>query len=172
MVAVSLYRRHQLTEVEEWREIRGFPEYLISNYGRVYSIRSDIIMKSRPSGWGYLQVILSDNGRMYTKSIHIMVAEAFVPGWEEGLEPNHIDGDKSNNQDINLEWETKRGNNIHAIRTGLRAPRATAVVIVETGERFRTVNDCAEHLGVTGSAVSAVLNGRSMSCQGYHIKYG
>ncbi len=51
-------------------------------------------------------MIFYENGRTYTKSIYRMVAEAFIPGWDEGLEPNHVDGIKSNNYESNLEWLT------------------------------------------------------------------
>lgn len=156
---------------EDWCEIRDFPGYLISNFGRVANWRSGLILKPRPSGWGYLQVMLWKDGRSYTKSIHILVAEAFVPGWDVGLEPNHRDGDKINNYEENLEWETKRGNNIHALRTGLRRARATSIRVVETNEVFPTVKDCANYLGIFSSGISAVLNGRAPHYKGFTFEY-
>ena len=90
---------------ELWMEIRDFPQYLVSNHGRVYSVKTGTLLKARSSGWGYLQVMLSDgHNNQTTKSIHILVAEAFVPGWSDGLEPNHKDGNKENNHESNLEW--------------------------------------------------------------------
>lgn len=157
---------------EVWQSILGFPDYLISNHGRVYSSKTDTILKARPSGWGYLQVMLSDgHNRQTTKSIHIMVAETFVPGWDESLEPNHKDGNKANNHESNLEWETKKGNNKHAIDTGLRTPRHTRVRIKETGEEFYSVKDCAEHLNTYPTAVSAVLTGKRPHYKNLHFEY-
>lgn len=157
---------------ESWVEIRGFPQYLISNFGRVYSVKTDTILKPRPSGWGYLQVMLSDgHNHQTTKSIHIMVAEAFVPGWAEGLEPNHIDGDKSNNHESNLEWATKRQNNEHALLTGLRNTRATRVAVEGTNLRFDTVKECAEYFNTYSTTISTVLNGRLDSWKGLRFIY-
>lgn len=157
--------------MEDWVEIKGFPNHMISNWGRVCNWKSGIVLRPRPSGWGYLQVVLYREGRTFTKSIHKLVAEAFVPGWDEGLEPNHIDGDKLNNHETNLEWITKGMNNQHAIDTGLRRPRSTSVAIVETGEIFPSVKACAEHLGAYASGISAVLNGRAPHYKGLRFKY-
>ncbi len=44
---------------EEWATIEDWPEYLISNLGRVYSIRTDIMLKPGLAGKGYAFVILS-----------------------------------------------------------------------------------------------------------------
>ena len=156
---------------EVWCEIRDFPDYLISNWGRVYSTKTDTILKSRPSGWGYLQVMLSKNNRQSTKSIHILVAEAFVPGWAPELEPNHKDGNKSNNHESNFEWLTKSGNNQHAIDLGLRSSRSTSVAVEETDLRFDSVKSCAEYFNTYSTTISAVLNGRLESWKGMKFIY-
>ncbi len=44
---------------EEWKEIAGWPEYLISSYGRVFSVRNDKIMNPGLDTYGYPQVKLS-----------------------------------------------------------------------------------------------------------------
>lgn len=157
--------------MEDWVELRGFPAYMISNYGRVCNWKREIILRPRPSGWGYLQVVLWQDGKHHTKTVHRLVAEAFVPGWDEGLEVNHIDGNKQNNHETNLEWLTKGGNNQHAISTGLRNPRVVPVEIVETGEVFPSVKACAEHIGGLATGISAVLNGRFPHYKGLRFRY-
>lgn len=145
---------------EQWVEIRDFPNYLVSNLGRVCTWQRGIVLKPRLSGWGYLQVMLSKEGKSYTKSVHKLVAQEFVPGEDVGLEVNHIDGDKSNNSELNLEWVTKGMNNQHAIDHGLRNPRGVKIRINETGEIFASVKECAEFLGTWPTAIGVVLNGR------------
>lgn len=157
---------------ELWMEIRDFPQYLVSNHGRVYSVKTDTLLKARSSGWGYLQVMLSDgHNNQTTKSIHILVAEAFVPGWSDGLEPNHKDGNKENNHESNLEWATKRQNNVHALETGLRGTRATPVSVEGMNLHFATVKECAEYFGTYPTTVSAVLNGRLNDWKGVRFIY-
>ena len=58
---------------------------------------------------------------MYNKTIHRLVAYAFLPK-EEGKDfVNHKDGNKHNNCVDNLEWCTNEYNHEHATKTGLVA---------------------------------------------------
>lgn len=50
---------------------------------------------------------LSQNGKVYTKRVHILVAQAFIPNLNNLPEINHKDENKSNNKVSNLEWCTK-----------------------------------------------------------------
>lgn len=156
---------------EEWLSIPGFPNHLISNFGRVYSCNSDTILRPRPSGWGYLQVVLYRRGKTHTKSIHLLVAQMFVPGWDETLEPNHIDGNKLNNYENNLEWVTKRDNNQHAIDKGLRTPRHTRVECLDTGQKFYSIRECAKELDLYETSITAVCRGKLKTTGGMRFRY-
>lgn len=142
---------------EEWLPIRHQPEYLISNWGHVYSFKREIILKPRPSPWGYLQVCLSKDGERSWKYIHRLVAEHFIPGEDDGLEVNHIDGDKTYNNEINLEWVTKRMNNQHAYDIGLRRGRGIRVQDNTTGVVYESIAACAEAIGMTPPGVKYAL---------------
>jgi hypothetical protein len=51
--------------------------------------------------------------------VHRLVALAFVPGFEDGLSVNHINGNKLDNRPENLEWITLADNTRHQWQTGL-----------------------------------------------------
>lgn len=117
---------------EVWKDIAGYEgKYQVSNMGRVRSldmtvhnpVRScDYFQKGRilvpyQERNGYLRVTLI-NGDRSTKqkiSIHRLVAIAFVSGYAEGLEVNHIDEVRTNNRADNLEWVTCKQNINHGL---------------------------------------------------------
>jgi len=98
---------------EEWREIDGYSNYIVSSYGRIYSKKSDKFIKPfyGKSSKGinkYKRVRLYANGKAKNKFVHKLVVEHFVenPDPEIKLFVNHIDCNKSNNHKDNLEWVT------------------------------------------------------------------
>lgn len=118
-----------LIEGEFWRPVVGYEKvYAISNYGRVMRIAEGIntykgrILKSKKHTGGYYVVGFPMPSRHPKQfKVHKLVANAFL-GESNGLEVNHIDGDKSNNHLENLEYVTSSENQKHAFRMGLQKP--------------------------------------------------
>ncbi|MEP7377605.1 MAG: NUMOD4 motif-containing HNH endonuclease [Chitinophagaceae bacterium] len=121
-------------EREIWRSIRGFEWiYEISNTGIVRSVDrwsyhpenkqahylKSKRLKPRINNCGYVDVRLFKNGKIVTRFIHRLMAEAFIPKLPEKEEINHIDGVKTNNSIENLEWVTHQENMAHAYKLGL-----------------------------------------------------
>lgn len=92
--------------------------YLVSNYGYVISIRTGKKLCLDRNRSRYLRVTLSKNGKTKRYLIHRLVLRVFKPekGWTL-LEGGHIDGDKKNNREDNLEWQTKSENHKHRHNT-------------------------------------------------------
>ena len=92
-------------------------KYVVGDYGTVYNIDRDIIMKPQ-MGDRYLQLTMSTDdgeGRGYkTFKIHRLVAWEFVEGYSPELVVNHIDANKLHNYASNLEWCTPSENSYHA----------------------------------------------------------
>lgn len=109
---------------EVWLPVVGFEEYyLISNTGKIFSIRSQRELIVKPKRTGYMDIELNINGKVYYKRIHRLVAEAFIPNPENKPYINHKDGNKLNNNVTNLEWCTNSENMIHAFQMGLELPQ-------------------------------------------------
>jgi len=60
-------------------------------------------------------VTLSKNGKHKGVAIHILVAKSFVDNPENKPEVNHVDGNKENNHESNLEWNTRLENQQHSV---------------------------------------------------------
>lgn len=108
---------------EQWKDVKGFEEYYqISDQGNVYSKRSERLLHQSLTGSKYPKVSFSiKQGRTY-HMVHRLVAEAFISNPENKRTVNHIDGNKSNNNLSNLEWNSYSENCLHAFRTGLHIP--------------------------------------------------
>jgi len=108
---------------ETWREIRDYPNYLISNWGRVFSNRCGRILKPERDSGGYCRINLYKNKKPKHIRVHRLVLEAFIGACPKGMECNHKDGHKSGNRVTNLEWITHPQNIKHADESGLRNVR-------------------------------------------------
>lgn len=64
---------------------------------------------------GYRFVTLSIDNQHFHKTIHSMVAEAFIGARPKGYHVNHKDGNKTNNKIDNLEYVTPSGNVRHSL---------------------------------------------------------
>lgn len=155
-----------------WYEIDGFPNYRVSDDHIVQNKRTKRVLKQCDNNSGYPSVCLyNENGRS-PKMVHRLVAEAAVDGYEEGLVVNHKNGDKHDNRPSNLEWVTPSENEIHAHKTGLKyGPNRIPVRVIETGEVFKSIRDCAKAIGSRDSNVRRVLSGECRTTAGLSIEY-
>lgn len=100
---------------EEWRLIKDYSNYLVSNYGRILNKNTNRLLKGCISNNGYPEVNLWQNNKGKTLLIHILVYSAFAEDYNlDGFVINHIDGNKKNNDFNNLEKVTYQENNYHA----------------------------------------------------------
>jgi len=119
---------------EEWKNIRGYTGfYQVSNFGKIKSVSRIIkkndgkiltlkerVLRQSLNTKGYPYINLCRNCICISKTIHIIVARAFVSNPKRKPQVNHKDGNKLNNNDWNLEWNTNKENSIHAIKNKLK----------------------------------------------------
>lgn len=91
--------------MEEFRDLKDFENYQISNLGRIYSKKRRVCLKVKKLGnSGYYQVRLSKDGNYVYKNLHRLLAETFIPNPNNYRTVNHINGNKLDNRLNNLEW--------------------------------------------------------------------
>lgn len=120
---IGLSGMEKIIYKEEWRPVMGWEGYYeVSNLGRVRSLDREIngyvksgrILKPQDNGHSYLNVGLHAPNKIDKHAyVHILVATAFIPNPDKLEEVNHKDFNKQNNSIENLEWVTRRDNQLH-----------------------------------------------------------
>lgn len=110
-------------------DIKGFEKlYAITDDGQLWSYsklagrskRLGRYIKPQVNKYGYLHVHLYNNGST-NKTIHRLVAEAYIENPEGYKQVNHINGNKLDNRIKNLEWCDAYHNMQHAYKNGLNS---------------------------------------------------
>lgn len=142
-----------------WKTVVGFPNYEVSNKGIVRNKNTGYILKRllNSDGYYYVDVYTNDHKAVH-KRIHRLVADAFY-GPQPLLVVNHIDGNKLNNDVSNIEWVTAEENSRLASLNDLY--KTKKVRIVETGETFKSIKDCAKAINSHPSDISHAIGGRN-----------
>ena len=97
---------------EIWKLIDQFPNYNVSNLGNIKNIITNKPLKILNKE-GYGSVSLKYNELKKSLKVHRLVAVAFIENPENKSDVNHKDKNKLNNHISNLEWMTRKENNIH-----------------------------------------------------------
>lgn len=105
---------------EVWKDIDGYDGfYQISNMGKVKSIgkkANKILILKEQKKRGYCVVNLYNEFGMKSKTVHRLVAKAFLPNEDNKPHVNHIDYNRANNKLDNLEWNTVKENVRHSYK--------------------------------------------------------
>lgn len=137
-----------------------YPEYQVDTSGKIYSMRYDKEMSPtiRKDGRKHFQI--SINKQVTTITVHHAVAQTFIPNPNEYTEINHIDGNPSNNDVMNLEWCTRSENIQHAIRNMLhrtsKGKRQIYCYPIDNPDDIRYFDSVAQAIRLTGVNASSI----------------
>lgn len=169
-------------KIREWnwdkdvvlKQIKGFPNYLVDNFGNVYNGLTNKKLKPFTNNKGYLMLDLQGK----KKTIHRLVAIAFIENKNNKSQVNHIDGNKKNNNANNLEWVTAFENQQHAWKNGLnkrtqqqveaiRLAHIKKVMCIDTGDIFNSITEASRATGANELSISLCVRNKQKTAGGF-----
>lgn len=169
------------SEHEIWRPVVGYEGlYEVSNLGRVRSMGHYVtqngncgtpftrfykgrIIHATCTSNGYEGLTLSNGSKRENKSVHRLVAEAFIPNPNGLPQVNHKNEVRNDNRAENLEWCTVAYNVTYGHRTEKAArARSKPVLQITRGgtvvASFLSIHSAAEETGIYYRNIYAVAN--------------
>lgn len=155
---------------EEWKEIKGYPDYFVSNYGRVkhYLKRYKCYRLLTPSenqlSKRYYVAIGPKNLQLAR-----LVAHAFVDGYSETNNTvDHINNNRQDNRACNLQWVSQSENNKRSYRRDNRAKNVAysrngrfKEIILNGKYHFKTIIALGKFLGVSEFQTHRYISGET-----------
>lgn len=150
-------------------DIIGFEgEYAISEYGEVWSYKTNRYLKPCFDKDGYKKVTLSKQGVEKQYFVHRLVATMYVKNLDNKETVDHIDGNKTNNYYLNLRWATHKEQNENI---NWKKKRIKIIKCIETGIYYNGITEAHKKLKLNMAHLSECCNGKRNICGGYHWRY-
>lgn len=174
---------------EIWKDVIDFPNYQVSNFGNVKS-KFRIVKRTNGRNYlkkeklllqqldnGYCRVNFFENGKIIHKLVHRLVAQAFIPNYNNLPEINHKDENKTNNRVENLEWCTSKYNCNYGTRNEkILKKRSFKIEQLDKDNNLIKVwnsgNEIARHYKVSSSShIIRCCRNKNRSMYGYKWRF-
>ncbi len=163
--------------IDEWKPIKDFCGYYINRNGEINSTNAfkgtkEIILKCSVSNKGYKIVNLMNCGKVYSRTIHKLLAQAFIPNPDNLSCINHKDGNKLNNSLDNLEWCNAKYNTNYGTGIERRSiSQGKKVRCIETGIIYDSIAEAERATGIPHSSIGLVCRGKYSQTHNTHWEY-
>ena len=136
---------------ERWHELEEFPDYAVSDLGNIHNIKTGMPRRTSINQQGIVKISLYQGRELITRSVAVLVAEAFCEGETEFFNtPIHLDGDRENCRADNLMWRPRwfavqyhrqfNSPEFHTSDVHIRE--------IDTGKEFYSVKDACMYFGL------------------------
>lgn len=143
-----------------------FKGYYATEEGKIISMKSGKQHEKKVTfdDWGYPRIQIWDKNKPMFKRIHQLVAEAYMGKTPEGMQIDHVDGNKLNSRPDNLEFVTPSENLKRAYKLGLRERNIklsddTWVELLNRINEGESIREIAKEYGIHESSIHAVRRG-------------
>ena len=161
---------------EIWKPIKNYEGlYEVSNLGNVKSIKNNTLIKPALNK-GYLRLVLYKNGKKKNKTIHQLVAQAFIDNPNDYICVNHINEVKTDNRVENLEWCDNNYNDNYGTRNKRIAKRLSKKIVqLDINNNYintwDSASDVGRIIGINPSNIRSCCRNIRKNAGGYIWKY-
>lgn len=166
--------------MSEWKTIKDFPDYRISDDGQITSLKHGkekpiaIVQNSKIDK--HLKVALWKDGKMYNRFLHRLLAETFIPNPENKPYVRHLNDIPSDNRLENLAWGTEKENvedakrNGRRVNCGVKQRKPTVAIKPDEVIVFESRHEAARVLKLNLSHIASCILGNRKTTGGYKFK--
>jgi hypothetical protein len=149
-----------------WREIARSPRYEVNAQGEIRNTKYNRILTPSKNQEGHLKLNLpNEEGKIKTRQVNHIVAEAFIPEphRDDFISLIHLDGDKTDCAAPNLQWRPR----YFAIRyhlqftTDIWRENHTRIVDTKNGRVYETIQEAAVEHGLVLSEILVAAHNRT-----------
>lgn len=157
--------------MSEWKSIEGFPEYSVSDLGEIRRDDYDRMVKTRQNKQGVLMVSLYTKGKMKTKGVALIVANAFLdpPRNEFYDSVINLNGDRSDCRAVNL-MRRPRPFTVRYFKMFDDQPYRSTIYVPEINGYFQSIRQfCVMYGLIEGDVVSDMWSQRRVFHYGWMV---
>lgn len=171
---------------EVWKQITDYPNYFISNTGKIRNVKTGRELQQYLMNNGYLRISLCKNGKVKGFLAHRLVATAFIPNPDNLDTVDHINGIKTDNRTDNLQWlshhdnaskfhreqktEEQKETYKRAREKGVEVCKKP-ILCLETGKIYKSLSQTSKELNIPTQCICDNLKGRVKQTHGLHFRY-
>ncbi len=164
---------------EVWKSITNFPNYKVSNLGRVKSIDRFVIdkngltkfhkgrllsLRNNPSGYKFVS-LWKDNIE-HSITVHRLVAQVFIPNPNNYPFINHKNKDRHCNNVDNLEWCTQEYNNVHGKGSKIRCFHLSSKFTKD----YNSIHEASRDLDIPYTTIAYNISGKTSRAGSYKFE--
>lgn len=162
-----------LNPSKKWVIAKGFKNYKVSNYGDIYSIKLNKMIKIKKREDGYISSnIVNDKHKSKYILVHRLVYDSFIGIKNKKNDIDHLNRIRDDNVLSNLKEKTRQENSLNKSKFNKRSLKVLQYDLKGNFvKEWDSMNQIKEKLGHSKASISRSCNGKAKTAFGFTWQY-